>query len=299
MEGENLDLRVLRYFVTVASEGNVTRAADLLHLTQPTLSRQISQMERALGVSLLDREGRGIKLTRQGELLYARATELLELAEKAEREVTSSSQELAGHVAVGCGEFAAMDEFADIVAGFSVDHPQVRFDILTGTADVVRGRVEEGLVDVAVLMEPTDLSRFEYVRFPRAEEWGAGVPRGSRLESLGAVRPSDLRGTPLVVPLRATAAGVVANWYGDGYDELDLRFSSNLTTNGSLVAWHAGACLLALRGTLDRLDPTRFSVLPLDPPLTATVVMAWRRGRVLPAAADAFVRSARERLGDG
>ena len=297
MDGESLDLRVLRYFAAVAREGSVTRAADRLHLTQPTLSRQIAQMERNLGVKLLEHEGRGIKLTRQGELLYARAQELLELAEKVEREVAADAQELTGRVAVGCGEFAAMDKFAQVVADFSAEHPQVRFDLLTGTADVVRSRVDEGLVDVAILMEPTNLSTYEYVRFPQAEEWVAAVPRGSRLEGLGAVRPADLTGLPLVVPWRSSAAGVLANWYGDGYDELDLRFSMNLSTNGSLVARRSGACMLAIRGSVERLDPTNFSLLPLDPPLTATVVMAWKRGRVLPAAADEFVRYARERLG--
>lgn len=296
MEGDNLDLRVLRYFAAVAEEGNVTRAADRLHLTQPTLSRQIAQMERALGVGLLERDGRGVKLTRQGELLYARANELLELAERAEREVRASDAELAGRVVVGCGEFAAMDDLAAIVAEFSRVHPGVRFDVVTGTADVVRERMSHGLVDVAVLLEPTDLSDLEHVRFPREEQWAAAVPRGSRLEGLGAVRPADLRGVPLVVPYRPSAAGVVAHWYGEGYEDLDLRFSSNLTANGALVAWHAKACQVALRGTLDQLDPARFAVLPLDPPLTATVVLAWRRGRVLPAAADAFVRLARERL---
>lgn len=294
MDGENLDLRVLRYFVTVAREGNVTRAADRLHLTQPTLSRQISQMERSLGVRLLEREGRGIKLTRQGELLCERAEELLQLAEKVEREVTASEQELAGRVVIGCGEFAAMDELAARIAGFSHEHPRVRFGILTGTADVVRSRVEAGLVDVAVLMEPTDLSDFEHMRFSRPEEWAVAVPRGSRLEGLGAVSPSDLRGVSLVVPYRASAAGVVADWYGEGYEDLDIRFTTNLSTNGALVAYHAGACLIALRGTMTNFAAARFFVLPLDPPLTATVVLAWKRGRVLSAAADAFVRYMRE-----
>lgn len=274
MDGEKLDLRVLRYFVTVAREGNVTRAAE----------------------RLLEREGRGIRLTRQGELLSARGAELLELAGKVEREVADDAGALAGRVTIGCGELSAVDDLAQAVAGFSAAHPQVRFDMLTGTADVVRAKAESGLVDVAALLEPTDLSRFEHVRLPRREEWAAVVPRGTRLECLGAVGPADLRGVPLVVPYRASAAGVVASWYGDGYDDLDLRFSADMATNGSLVALHAGACLLTLRGAVEGLDPRRFVVLPLDPPLTAPVVMAWRRGRVLAAAADAFVRYARERL---
>lgn len=296
MDGDKLDLRVLRYFVTVAEEGNVTRAADRLHLTQPTLSRQIAQMERNLGVQLLEREGRGVKLTRQGELLRVRAKDLLDLSVRVEREVRADGAELVGRVVIGCGEFAAMDDLAAIVADFAGQHPGVRFDIVTGTADVVRERMAANLVDVAVLMEPTDLTDLEHVRFSQEEQWAAAVPRGSLLEGLGAVRPADLLGMPLVVPYRASAASVVADWYGDGYKDLDLRFSSNLSTNGALVAWHAGACLLALRGTLDHLDPARFAVLPLDPPLTAPVDMAWRRGRVLPAAADAFVRFARGRL---
>lgn len=171
-----MELRVLQYFLMVAREENITRAAELLHITQPTLSRQLMQLEEELGVTLFHRGKRRITLTADGMLLRRRAEELVSLAEKTVTELSRSDNVLSGTVAIGSGEYKSTSFLATLIQDFQQAHPQVQFQIYSGTADNIQERIAHGLLDLGLLQEPVDISRYSFVRLPVQEEWGHIFP---------------------------------------------------------------------------------------------------------------------------
>ena len=189
-----MELRILKYFLMVAREESITRAANLLHVTQPTLSRQLMQLEDELGVKLFYRTSHRIMLTDEGMLLKRRAQEILELTERTEREVSRREGSLMGEIAIGCGETRNMAAVAEVMAAFRQKYPLVRFNVYTAIADDVKERIENGLLDIGLLVEPVDISKYEFIRLPQKEEWGVLVRADSPLAAKTAVRPQDDNG---------------------------------------------------------------------------------------------------------
>ena len=191
-----MELRVLRYFLMVAREENITRAAGLLHVTQPTLSRQLIQLEEELGVKLFHRNKYRITLTEEGLLLKQRAQEIVALSDKAKQELTKSEGTLSGEIAIGCAEARSFSVLAGQIVAFRKLYPRVRFRIYSATADDVKDRMENGLLDMGLLMEPVDIGRYAFIRMPVRERYGVLVRRDSPLAEKESVRPEDLVGMP-------------------------------------------------------------------------------------------------------
>ena len=171
-----MDIRVLRYFLTVVQEENITKAAEVLHVTQPTLSRQIAQMEEQMGVKLFQRGARKITLTNEGLLLRRRAEEILELVDKTERELAGQDGMVTGTVSVGCGDLAAEQRLPELFQAFQKRYPAVSFDLYTATADWVKDQMDRGLTDVGLLLEPIDMDMYDFIRMPRWRK-RSGSPR--------------------------------------------------------------------------------------------------------------------------
>ena len=158
------ELRVLQYFLTVAREQNITKAAEALHITQPTLSRQLMQMEKELGKQLLVRGTHRIELTSEGMLLRRRAEELLDLANKTEKEIREDTENISGEIFIGSGEMEAFRLLASVMKDFSQKYPGVKFNVFSGTADDIKERINNGLIDIALLSVPVEISNFEFIR---------------------------------------------------------------------------------------------------------------------------------------
>lgn len=173
-----MEFRTLKYFLTVAREENITRAAALLHLTQPTLSRQLMQLEEELGVKLFRRSQHHIVLTEAGMLLRRRAQEIVELAEKTARELRPA-EEVTGRISIGSGDLRSMTYLAKLLAAFHRQHPRVQYEIYSGDSDGIKERIEQGLLDMGLLLEPVDTSRYQILRLPVRESWGVLVPEDS------------------------------------------------------------------------------------------------------------------------
>lgn len=198
-----MELRVLRYFLTVAREENITRAARQLHLSQPTLSRQLMQLEDEFGVRLFHRGGHSISLTQEGLLLKRRAQELLALSEKTVRELSHRENTLAGEIYIGCGETKNMATLAKHMAEFRRENPLVQFSIYSANADDIKERMESGSLDMGLLMEPVDISKYEFIHMPWKERWGRAP--ASRLYT-GTKRRAAERGYA-AAPVATTTAG--------------------------------------------------------------------------------------------
>lgn len=289
-----MELRVLSYFLAVAREENVTRAAQGLHLSQPALSRQLAQMEQELGVKLLERGRRRITLTPEGVLLRRRAKEILALAGKTKRELREQTAAVEGTVAVGCGDLDGVRLLPAIFRSFHARYPRVQFDLYTATADHIKERMESGLTDVGLLLEPVEIDKYEYIRLSAAERWVAAMAPNAPLAAKTAVTPQDLRGLPLILPRRSNTRNEVVNWLGRCYDPQQVLFTSNLPANSSVMAASGLAYSLNIEGTLRSWDPAAIVCRPLDPPLLATSVLAWRRDQPFGVAAEKFIACLKE-----
>ncbi len=196
-----IETRLMQYFLAVAKEQNITKAAKVLHITQPTLSRQMAMLEKEIGATLFIKGSRPLSLTNEGYLLRRRAEEVLDLLAKTEAEVSCGKEELEGTVTIGCGEIAAVQYLAKIIENFTKSTPGC-FDIYTANADQIRQRMDEGLSDIGLLLEPSDIEQYEYIRMPVTEKWAAIVPSGVPLSKRNSVTAEELAKVPVIMPSR-------------------------------------------------------------------------------------------------
>lgn len=166
-----MEFRVLKYFLSVAQTGSITAAARNLHVTQPTLSRQLQDLEYELGQKLLVRGSHQVTLTREGMLLRQRAEEIIELVNQTEAQFHAGSRTLSGDIYIGCGESQALSLLAEIIGAFRAEHPQVRFHLHSGNAEDVKERLDRGILDFGILIQPTDISRYNSRELPLKDTW--------------------------------------------------------------------------------------------------------------------------------
>lgn len=288
-----IETRLLHYFLTVAREQNITNAAKVLHITQPTLSRQMALLENEIGVKLFIRDSRPLSLTDEGLLLRRRAEEILELIEKTETEITVQEEQVEGTVAIGCGELASVKLLTELIANFSQQHPRVVFDVYTANADQIKRRMDDGLTDIGLLLEPVDMERYEYIRIPVRERWAAVMPSGVPLAKREHVTAKDLADIPVIMPSRQKVHDEVASWFGNYYEKLRVIGVSNLSTNAALMVRAGLGYALIIEGGLPFLEQSEVCLLPLYPELTATSVLAWRRGQPFSTAVNRFLEHAK------
>lgn len=285
-----MELRTLKYFLVVAREENITKAAALLHVTQPTLSRQMMQLEEELDVQLFTRSSHNIILTEQGMLLKRRAQELVSLAEKTKQEL-AQQQILNGEVAIGSGEYRSSVLLAQILTQFHKRHPQVRYEIFSGNSDDIKERIERGLLDVGFLLEPVDVSKYEFVRIPIREEWGVLVSEGSKLAQKTSVTPQDLADKSLLFARRDLVKRELMNWFGSYADDLNIVACGNLPFNLSMLVQQGMGAYLSIRKSC-QYDGVCFR--PLSPKLESNVVLAWKKNQAMSPAAQKLLEEAKK-----
>lgn len=281
-----MEIRVLKYFLLVAREENITKAANLLHLTQPTLSRQLMQLEEELGVQLFRRSKHHIILTEEGMLLRRRAEEIVALADKTKDDLQHREEQLSGTVAVGSGELRSSRFLAQLLTAFQTENPLVSFAIYSGNSDNIKERIERGLLDVGLLQEPVDITKYSFVRTPGGEQWGILVRADSELAARESVSPADLAAVPLILPEREIVQNELLNWFGPYAEGLRITATGNLLYNLAALARDSGSGVL----TLD-LDCTyeglRF--IPLAPAMESNTVLVWKKTQTFSAAASALI----------
>ena len=273
-----MELRVLKYFLMIAREENITRAAQLLHVTQPTLSRQIRELEEELGTKLFERSNHRIVLTQDGLLLRRRAQEIVELT---------------GEISIGSGETRSVSALAEVLSSFRQRYPRVRYRFYSGNADHIKERIENGTLDIGLFPEPVDISRYEFIRVPVREEWGVLTQEDSPLGRLPFVRPENLVGRPLMISGREMVQHELANWFGDEFQKLDISVRYNLLYNVAMLVRNGFGDALCIR--LDCQYPgLRF--VPLHPPLAFGSVLVWKKHQVAFPAVSALIAHAKKCL---
>ncbi|MDR1531409.1 MAG: LysR family transcriptional regulator [Clostridiales bacterium] len=286
-----MELRVLKYYLTVAREENITKAAQVLHVTQPTLSRQIMQLEKELGVKLFTRSNHKIVLTDDGMLLKQRADEIVTLAEKTRRGFSRAEGGLTGEITIGSGELYSFDCLAEILEAFKSANPLIRYDIYSGNADQIKDRIESGLIDLGLLLEPVDMGKYEFARIPGQETWGVLVRRDSELAAQTEICADVLMGLPLLVPKRAIVQNELSNWVGVSFEHLNIVATYNLINNvAAMVQKNMGIALCLKRCNL--FKDLRF--IPLKPELSARSVLVWKKNNMFSPATSALLDFAKK-----
>ena len=287
-----MELRVLRYFLAVAREESISGAAEYLHLSQPTLSRQLMDLEEELGCKLLNRgkRNRKVVLTEDGMRLRRRAEEIVELADKTEAEFSQQNDDISGDIYIGGGETESMRLLARTAFELQKNYPHIRYHLYSGNADDVAERLEKGLLDFAVLVGDADKSRYAYTALPTSDTWGLLLRRDDPLAQKPVFYASDLKQLPLIMSQQALAAGELSGWYGADFDKLNIVATYNLIFNASLLVEEGVGYALALDKLIYTSKDSRLCFRPLDPQLKAQLCIAWKKFQVFSPAAEKFIK---------
>ena len=270
-----MNFRILTYFLTVAREQSLTRAAELLHITQPTLSRQLVQLEDELGVKLFDRSQRRLTLTTAGRFLQQRGLEIIELVDKTTVDIQEQETNLQGNICFGAGEIKAVTLLADIITAFQKQNPLVTFDLLTYTTDVIKDKTDKGLIDIALLQEPVDMVNFDFIRLPVQEKVCVVMRSDHPLASKAAISAADLEGQAVLIPSRLSIRSDIINWLSGSIARIHLAGTCNLAGNLHILIERGNYCAISI-------EPpslgSQLTLRPLTPPMESRVMLGWKRG---------------------
>lgn len=293
-----MELRVLQYFLAVAREQNISAAAQSLHLTQPTLSRQLRELEEELGKQLMVRGNRKITLTQEGMLLRKRAEEILELVDRAEREVMRSDDAVSGDIYIGTGETDGVRQIARAANRLQACYPGIRFHIVSGDAVDVCERLDKGLLDFGVLLGDIDKTKYHYMELPMKDTWGVLMRRDSPLAHRESVSPRDLWDKPLILSRQVDNKSGLYRWLRREPSELHTAATYNLIYNASLMVDEG----MGYAFTLDKLVNTTGSNLcfrPLKPRLELGMYLVWKKSQIFSRAAELFLNGLQTQLAAG
>lgn len=273
-----MEIRALRYFLTIAQEGNITKAAEILHVTQPTLSRQMMNLENELGTHLFQRGRYQTLLTEEGILFQQRAREIIALVDQTEKEMLSCNRQVSGVISIASVESTAMHLLPDLLALFSRKYPMVHYDLYTSYGDHIKEKLDKGIYDIGIMTDPVDLVNYNYIRLPQKERWGILTPSTSSFAGRTSVRMEEIVNVPLLIPKRDMLQSEIANWF-DAFDQCQVFATYGLLLSAVfLVEKGLGhAVCLESAGDIRANDATRF--IPFEPERSTHSVMIWKKNR--------------------
>lgn len=291
-----MELRVLRYFIEVARTQNITAAAERLHITQPTLSKQLMDLEDELGAKLFERGKRRTTLTEDGILLFQRAKEIVALADLTESAFRSTDERIAGDIAIGCGETEGMRLLVDAMKEMRTAHPGVTFRLSSGNFEDISDRLDSGLVDFGLFVGDAAVAKYDYIKLPHSDAWGLLMRADNALAERASVRAQDLDGLALLCSRQAVQSNELAGWLGREFGELDVVATYNLIHNATYMVEAGMGCAVSIEGLVNT-SGTGLVFRPFEPALTARLSFAWKRGRQLSRAAAEFLKLLQSKIG--
>ena len=285
-----MELRTLRYFLATATEGNITRAADILHVTQPTLSRQLMDLEKELGTTLVIRGKKGLTLTDDGLYFRQRAEEIVELADRLERQFVEKSEPISGVINIGATEAIGSRMLAKLIQHFSKKYPLVQFYLYNEMADTIKDRLDKGLADIGLLLEPVDILKYDYVRLTQKETWGILVRNDHPLAMRDEVSAQEMADYPLILPLREKVRAEILNWIGKEEKDLCIPLSYTLLSNAVLLVEEGLGCAFCLDGALALRNSPNLCFIPISPEHTTRSVFVWKKNQMFSPATSLFIQ---------
>ena len=285
-----MELRTLRYFLAAAQEENITKAADILHVTQPTLSRQMMDLERELGVTLMLHGKNGLTLTDDGIFFRQRAQEIVELADRLEKSFVERQNNISGMVVIGASETVGSQTLSRLIKEFSGKYPAVQFTLYNETVDNIKDRLDKGLVDIGLLLEPVDVTKFDYVRLSQQDTWGLLVRDDHPLTEKESLTADDVAPYPLILPLRDNIRVEILHWLGRDEKELTIPLFYTLLSNAALMVAEGLGCAFCMDGALAIRSDPRLRFIPLEPRRVTHSVLVWKKNKIFSPATSLFIQ---------
>lgn len=289
-----MNIRVLRYFIEIVREGNISSAAHRLHISQPALSRQIMELETTLGVTLFERGHRQIKLTQEGYYLYERAQEITALVDKTTYHLQSNSV-VSGTLDIGAGESSALMPLMDVLAQILRYYPEVRVNLTSGDSTAIRQQVGQGSLEFGVVMGHENLLNYNSLTLPAQNRWGILMRRTEPLAAKPVITPGDLLGLSLLTSVQSRVQDTFRDWAGDLINQYNFVGNYNLLYNAELLVKAGAGMALAYDGIANLYDQD-LVFRPLAPALTDANILIWNKDRQLPNVAQLFLKLLRERI---
>ncbi|PHK49032.1 LysR family transcriptional regulator [Staphylococcus edaphicus] len=291
-----MELKTLQYFVRIAREESITRAANALHITQPTLSRQIKDLEKELNVKLFNRRNHNIQLTDEGVLLKNRAEALIEMSNKIQDEFKVIDKNIEGNVYIGCGETKGMEVIANIFNDIQDDYPNIHFHIYSGNADDIASRLDKGLLDFGILIQPVNLNKYKSLYLSTSDHWGIIAKKDDVLAQKSDVIKEDLVDKPLICSRQVLDTAIDKNdfteWFGDLFNHLNIVGTFNLAYNAGWMVKAGLGYAITLDSIIDTSKESELTFIPLEPRLISKHNLVWRKDHTFSKAAQLFLDKA-------
>lgn len=295
-----MEIRVLKYFLAVAREGSITRAANSLHLTQPTLTRQLQELEKELKQKLLIRGKYKVTLTPEGLRLRKRAEEIIEMVEKTEAEFQSINDIIGGDIYIGGGESDCMKYIAEVIKKVQTDYPDIKFHIHSGNAEDVTEKLDKGLLDFGVLIQPVDLAKYDNITLPEKDVWGVVMRKDSLLAKKEFVELKDLYGLPLINSRQAmrktSSKNEFIEWFQGEFENLRTVGTINLVYNAAVMVKVGIGYAITLDKLVDVSEKSELCFRPLSPRLESGLDIVWKKSQVFSPAAALFLEKLKEKF---
>ncbi len=286
-----MELRVLRYFLAVAREESISDAAEFLHITQPTLSRQLMDLEEELGKQLLIRgkRNRKIMLTEDGMRLRKRAEEIVALADKTEAEFLAADDAVSGDVYIGCGESDAMRIIAKTAVKLRQDYPDIHFHLYSGNAEDVSERMEKGLLDFGIFITSANIDKYDYLKLPAYDTWGLIMRKSDKLAAKDFITPQDLQGLPLIMSRQALVQEDINRWGKKQIQDLNVVATYNLVYNAAIMTREGFGYTLTLDKLANTGSDSDLCFRPLKPELRINLNLVWKKYQIFSKASQKFL----------
>lgn len=294
-----MDIRVLQYFLAVAREESITKAAETLHMTQPPLSRQLKELENEVGKQLLIRGSKKVTLTEDGMLLRKRAEEMIALMKKTKCELSSSGKNISGEIHMGSGETEAVSTIAKVAKALQKEHPLIRYHIYSGDADHITERLDKGLIDFGLLVEPFDISKYDFLQLPIKDTWGVLMRADSPLAGKETICAEDLWDKPLILSHQTAISQEMIAWLKRDRAELNIVATYDLIYNASRFVKMGFGYAITLDKLINTSGDSELCFRPLSPVSEAGLCIVWKRHQVFSRAAEQFLKQIRAEFGIG
>lgn len=291
-----MDIRVLQYFLTVAREESITKAAEVLQMTQPPLSRQLKDLEEEVGKQLLIRGSKKVTLTEDGMLLRKRAEEMIDLMEKTKAELKSSDENINGEIYIGSGETDAISVFAQTAEKVQREHPMIHYHIYSGDAGIVTEKLNKGLIDFGLLIGPFDVTKYDYMKLPMTDTWGVLMRKDSPLAGKNFICAEDMWDKPLIVSHQASISSEMMSWLKTDISKLNIVMTYDLIYNASHFVKQGVGYAIALDGLINTTGASELCFRPLYPRMEAELCIVWKKYQVFSRASNEFLRQLKTKL---
>lgn len=287
-----METRALKYFLVAAREGSITKAANSLGLTQPNLSRQINILERDIGKKLFNRSNYKIKLTSEGILLKKRAEEIIDMIEKTRAEFKSSDKIIAGDIRIGGGETHAIELITKIMRNIQKDYPNIQYHLHSGNSDDVSEKLDKGLLDFGILIEPAGILKYDFIKIPAKDTWGVLMRKDSKLAKKKFITKNDLIKLPIICSRQAVynrpSDNKFLEWFQSDFDKLNIVATYNLIYNASIMVKSGIGYAIGL-DKLINVNGSSLCFVPLKPKLEAELNIVWKKEQIFSPASGIFL----------